>query len=63
VLHKYAALYATHLIKNGDSRQALDVYVRYGAPPFQQVCKVEMVRIINSHITNVFLVSHMLQSQ
>lgn len=32
VLHKYAALYATHLIKNNDSRKALDIYVKYGAP-------------------------------
>jgi hypothetical protein len=38
VLHKYAALYATHLIKNNDSRKALDIYVKYGAPANAQVC-------------------------
>ncbi|XP_060552918.1 intraflagellar transport protein 172 homolog [Ruditapes philippinarum] len=32
VLHKYAALYATHLIKGGDTLRAMDVYVKYGAP-------------------------------
>ena len=37
VLHKYAALYATHLIKNGDSRRALDIYVNHGAPANPQV--------------------------
>ncbi|CAC5423828.1 IFT172 [Mytilus coruscus] len=55
VLHKYAALYATHLIKNGDSRQALDVYVRYGAPPFQQnfnIYKRIFSDIINSRDLN-----------
>ncbi|XP_063414390.1 intraflagellar transport protein 172 homolog isoform X2 [Mytilus trossulus] len=55
VLHKYAALYATHLIKNGDSRQALDVYVRYGAPAFQQnfnIYKRIFSDIINSRDLN-----------
>lgn len=37
VLHKYAALYATHLIKNNDIRKALDIYVKYGAPANAQV--------------------------
>ncbi|OWF38575.1 intraflagellar transport protein 172 homolog [Mizuhopecten yessoensis] len=32
VLHKYAALYATELIKGGDSRRAMEIYVKYGAP-------------------------------
>ena len=32
VLHKYVALYATHLIKNGDTYRAMDQYVKYGAP-------------------------------
>lgn len=36
VLHKYVALYATHLIKGGDSRPAMDLYVRYGTPANSQ---------------------------
>ncbi|WAR22903.1 IF172-like protein [Mya arenaria] len=36
VLHKYVALYATHLIKSGDTMLALDLYVKYGAPANSQ---------------------------
>ncbi|XP_071116630.1 intraflagellar transport protein 172 homolog isoform X1 [Haliotis cracherodii] len=32
VLHKYIALYATHLIKGGTSSEALGLYAKYGAP-------------------------------
>ncbi|XP_077991845.1 intraflagellar transport protein 172 homolog [Glandiceps talaboti] len=32
VLHKYVALYATHLIKENNIQKALDLYVRHGAP-------------------------------
>ncbi|XP_078598147.1 intraflagellar transport protein 172 homolog [Branchiostoma floridae x Branchiostoma japonicum] len=32
VLHKYVALYATHLIKEGQTDKALDLYVKHGAP-------------------------------
>ncbi|KAK3595246.1 hypothetical protein CHS0354_010853 [Potamilus streckersoni] len=32
VLHKYVALYATHLIKGNNTTKALDVYVKYGTP-------------------------------
>jgi hypothetical protein len=37
VLHKYVAMYATHLIKEGNSLAALDQYVKYGAPANSQV--------------------------
>nr|XP_060478952.1 intraflagellar transport protein 172 homolog [Panthera onca] len=32
ILHKYVALYATHLIREGDCGQALALYVQHGAP-------------------------------
>lgn len=32
VLHKYVALYATHLIKDNKIEQALDLYVKHGTP-------------------------------
>ncbi|RUS80517.1 hypothetical protein EGW08_011738 [Elysia chlorotica] len=32
VLHKYVALYATHLIKNSNSLAALELYAKYGTP-------------------------------
>ncbi|KAK3767076.1 hypothetical protein RRG08_017951 [Elysia crispata] len=32
VLHKYVALYATHLIKNNNSLAALELYAKYGTP-------------------------------
>ncbi|XP_078205746.1 intraflagellar transport protein 172 homolog isoform X6 [Callithrix jacchus] len=32
ILHKYVALYATHLIREGSSAQALALYVHHGAP-------------------------------
>ena len=37
VLHKYVALYATHLIKENKIMNALDLYVRHGAPANSQV--------------------------
>ncbi|XP_004083357.1 intraflagellar transport protein 172 homolog [Oryzias latipes] len=36
VLHKYLALYATHLIKEGDAQRALELYLQYGASPNPQ---------------------------
>ncbi|XP_076011253.1 intraflagellar transport protein 172 homolog [Genypterus blacodes] len=36
ILHKYVALYATHLIKEGDTVKALQLYVQHGAPPNPQ---------------------------
>ncbi|XP_069580919.1 intraflagellar transport protein 172 homolog [Brachyistius frenatus] len=36
ILHKYVALYATHLIKEGDALKALQLYVLHGAPPNPQ---------------------------
>ncbi|XP_046993145.1 intraflagellar transport protein 172 homolog [Schistocerca americana] len=36
VLHKYVALYATQLIKDGDPIKALNLYMKYEAPAFTQ---------------------------
>ncbi|XP_030838935.1 intraflagellar transport protein 172 homolog isoform X2 [Strongylocentrotus purpuratus] len=36
VLHKYVALYASHLIKENNFFKALDLYVHHGAPPNSQ---------------------------
>ncbi|KAM6915750.1 intraflagellar transport protein 172 homolog [Xenentodon cancila] len=36
ILHKYVALYATHLIKEGDALKALQLYIHHGAPPNPQ---------------------------
>ncbi|KAM3861396.1 intraflagellar transport protein 172 homolog [Diretmus argenteus] len=36
ILHKYVALYATHLIKEEDPLKALQLYVQHGAPPNPQ---------------------------
>ncbi|XP_013113055.2 intraflagellar transport protein 172 homolog [Stomoxys calcitrans] len=35
VLHKYVALYAAQLIRDGDSVSALGLYMNYGAPPLE----------------------------
>ncbi|KAI1897568.1 hypothetical protein AGOR_G00084610 [Albula goreensis] len=32
ILHKYIALYATHLIKEGESERVLNLYINHGAP-------------------------------
>jgi hypothetical protein len=37
VLHKYIALYASNLLKNGKTLTAVEVYKRYGAPVISQV--------------------------
>lgn len=37
VLHKYVALYAAELIREDKIMNALDLYVKYGAPAMQQV--------------------------
>lgn len=37
VLHKYVALYATHLIREGSYDKALSLYVQHGAPANLQV--------------------------
>lgn len=39
VLHKYVALYATHLIREGSWDKALSLYVHHGAPANPQVTK------------------------
>lgn len=39
VLHKYVALYATHLIREGSWDKALSLYVQHGAPVNPQVMK------------------------
>ncbi|CAL8391867.1 unnamed protein product [Arctogadus glacialis] len=36
ILHKYVALYATHLIREDDAQSALSLYVTHGAPPNPQ---------------------------
>ncbi|XP_023121303.2 intraflagellar transport protein 172 homolog [Amphiprion ocellaris] len=36
ILHKYVALYATHLIKEEDAVKALQLYIQHGAPPNPQ---------------------------
>lgn len=36
ILHKYVALYATHLIKEEDALKALQLYIQHGAPPNSQ---------------------------
>ncbi|XP_025413024.1 intraflagellar transport protein 172 homolog isoform X3 [Sipha flava] len=36
VLHKYIALYATDLIREGNAIEALNLYTQYGAPAFPQ---------------------------
>ncbi|XP_053193415.1 LOW QUALITY PROTEIN: intraflagellar transport protein 172 homolog [Scomber japonicus] len=36
ILHKYVALYATHLIKEDDAPRALQLYIQHGAPPNPQ---------------------------
>ncbi|XP_040920859.1 intraflagellar transport protein 172 homolog [Toxotes jaculatrix] len=36
ILHKYVALYATHLIKEGNAPKALQLYIQHGAPPNPQ---------------------------
>ncbi|XP_077566022.1 intraflagellar transport protein 172 homolog [Stigmatopora nigra] len=36
ILHKYVALYATHLIREGFAIKALQLYVQHGAPPNTQ---------------------------
>lgn len=36
MLHKYVALYATTLIKEGRTEAAMDLYVKHGTPPYQQ---------------------------
>ncbi|MGH0145775.1 UNVERIFIED_CONTAM: hypothetical protein FKN15_006901 [Acipenser sinensis] len=36
VLHKYVALYATHLIKEGQTEKVLNLYVQHGAPANSQ---------------------------
>ncbi|XP_060947369.1 intraflagellar transport protein 172 homolog [Limanda limanda] len=36
ILHKYVALYATDLIKEGNAQKALQLYLQHGAPPNPQ---------------------------
>ena len=37
VLSKYVAQYAAHLIKENNTMKALELFVKYGAPPISQV--------------------------
>uniref|UniRef100_A0A672S8A0 Intraflagellar transport protein 172 homolog n=1 Tax=Sinocyclocheilus grahami TaxID=75366 RepID=A0A672S8A0_SINGR len=36
VLHKYIALYATHLIKEGEAEKVLNLYTQHGVPAYSQ---------------------------
>uniref|UniRef100_A0A8C2G6B9 Intraflagellar transport protein 172 homolog n=1 Tax=Cyprinus carpio TaxID=7962 RepID=A0A8C2G6B9_CYPCA len=36
VLHKYIALYATHLIKEGEAEKVLNLYAQHGVPAYSQ---------------------------
>lgn len=36
VLHKYIALYATHLIKEGEVEKVLSLYIQHGVPAYSQ---------------------------
>ncbi|XP_067274021.1 intraflagellar transport protein 172 homolog [Pseudorasbora parva] len=36
ILHKYIALYATHLIKDGGAEKVLDLYAQHGVPAYSQ---------------------------
>lgn len=50
ILHKYIALYATHLIKEQDPVKALQLYIQHGAPPNTQnfnIYKRLFVELIN----------------
>ena len=43
VLHKYVAMYAATLIKENKIMNAMDLYVKYGTPPIQQVSNHQKV--------------------
>lgn len=45
VLHKYVALYATHLIREGSWDKALSLYVHHGVPANPQVRKTGQPRV------------------
>ena len=53
VLHKYVALHAANLIKDGHIIKALDLYVKYGAPPATQVKHSHFYNTIPK-ISNIF---------
>uniref|UniRef100_A0A2K6G5V0 Intraflagellar transport protein 172 homolog n=1 Tax=Propithecus coquereli TaxID=379532 RepID=A0A2K6G5V0_PROCO len=55
ILHKYVALYATHLIREGGFAQALALYVQHGAPANPQnfnIYKRIFTDMVNSPGTN-----------
>lgn len=37
ILHKYIALYTTHLIKDKEAPKAVQLYIQHGVPPNPQV--------------------------
>lgn len=51
ILHKYVALYATHLIKEEEVLKALQLYREHGAPPNPQVH-------VNAFSSDFLFVSH-----
>ncbi|CAI9571384.1 unnamed protein product [Staurois parvus] len=61
VLHKYVALFATHLIKEGSWEKALSLYVQHGAPAFNQnfnIYKRIFVEMVNAEGMNCAEVYH-----
>lgn len=61
VLHKYVALFATHLIKEGSWEKALSLYVQHGAPAFPQnfnIYKRIFVEMVNAEGMNCAEVYH-----
>ncbi|XP_040282805.1 intraflagellar transport protein 172 homolog [Bufo bufo] len=61
VLHKYVALFATHLIKDGNWEKALALYVQHGAPANAQnfnIYKRIFIEMVNSEGMNCAEVYH-----
>lgn len=46
ILHKYIALYATHLIKDAGAEKVLDLYAQHGVPAYSQVHTVMHCKLI-----------------
>ncbi|XP_072536228.1 intraflagellar transport protein 172 homolog isoform X2 [Salminus brasiliensis] len=57
ILHKYIALYATHLIKEGDTEKVLNLYVQHGVPANPQnfnIYKRLFLECVNLHIAEAY---------
>lgn len=58
ILHKYVALYATHLIKEGGAEKVLDLYAQHGVPAYSQVHAVmhgKSIHVFKSFVHLLFL--------